>query len=125
MYKNQSYRFSWKARWKSIGYAVEGINMFFKTQHNAIIHLFATVFVFAAAIFFDVSFTEMIVLLLCTGFVWSAEIFNTAIEAAMDHISPEKHPKVKFIKDVAAAAVLVSAITAAAIGLFIFIPKIF
>ena len=59
------------------------------------------------------------------GFVWSAEIFNTAIESMMDHLSPEKHPRVKYIKDLAAGAVLVAAITAIIAGLIIFIPKIF
>jgi diacylglycerol kinase len=39
-------------------------------------------------------------------------------------LSPAKHPKVKFIKDVAAAAVLIAAVTAAIVGLLIFIPKI-
>ncbi len=121
----QEKTFSIRARVRSIRYAWEGVNAFFDSQHNAIIHLYFTIFVMIAAIFFRASDTELIALVVVAGFVWAAEIFNTAIEKMMDMVSPEKHPKVKFIKDVAAAAVLISAITAIIVGLVIFIPKIF
>ncbi len=121
----QEKTFSIRARVRSIRYAWEGVNAFFESQHNAIIHLYFTIFVMIAAIFFRASDTELIALVIVAGFVWAAEIFNTAIEKMMDMVSPEKHPKVKFIKDVAAAAVLISAITAIIVGLVIFIPKIF
>jgi diacylglycerol kinase (ATP) len=117
--------FSILARWRSILYATEGVSSFFRNQHNAIIHLLATAIVFMAALFFGVSKTEIIALVIVTGFVWVSEIFNTAIETIMDHLSPEQHPKVKYIKDVAAAAVLVAAITAVVTGALIFIPKLF
>lgn len=117
--------FSLRERAHSIKYAWQGIYSFFAQQHNAIIHLFATVGVMAFAIILHSSLYEMISLVLVTGLVWTAEIFNTAIEAIMDHVSPGKHPKVKMIKDVSAAAVLVSSITAIIAGLMIFIPKIF
>ena len=125
IYKEHSPRFSWKARWKSIGYAVTGIQTFFRTQHNALVHLYMTILVFIAAIFFATTVGEMIALILAAGFVWAAEIFNTAIELAMDHFAPAKHRRIKRIKDMSAAAVLVAAITAAVTGLVIFIPKIF
>lgn len=114
-----------QARWRSILYAIDGVSSFFRNQHNAIIHLLATTIVFMAALFFGVSKTEIIALVIVTGFVWVAEIFNTAIEAIMDHLSPEQHPKVKYIKDVAAAAVLLAAMTAVVTGTLIFIPKLF
>lgn len=112
-------------RLQSIGYAVSGILSFFKTQHNAIIHLCSTVTVVMAGLFFDIPVNEWLAIIIVTGFVWVAEIFNTAIEAIMDHLSPEQHPKVKYIKDVAAAAVLFAAITAVLTGALIFIPKLF
>jgi diacylglycerol kinase len=117
--------FSLKARAASIRYAYEGLLAFFTSQHNAIIHLVFTIAVIIAIILLPVTAGEMIALILSTGFVWCAEIFNTAIEVLVDHLSPARHPRVKFIKDVAAAAVLVSALTAATAGLFIFIPKLF
>ncbi len=66
---------------------------------------------------------ESSILVVVTGFVWAAEIFNTAIEKIMDYISIDREPEIKFIKDVAAAAVLVAAITAFITGCIIFIPK--
>lgn len=121
----QTRPFSLRARLRSVKFAYEGIETFFSAQHNAVIHGYFTAFVFMAAIFFKVSTTELVMLALAAGFVWSAEIFNTAIEAMMDHLSPEKHPRVKYIKDLAAAGVLVAAITATVTGLIIFIPKLF
>jgi diacylglycerol kinase (ATP) len=125
MKNKQPQSFSLRARRTSIRYAYEGLLAFFTHEHNAIVHLFFTIAVFGAAIFFRITGMEMIALILATGFVWAAEIFNTAIEAAMDHLSPEKHPRVKFIKDVSAAAVLIAAATAVVVGSFIFIPKLF
>jgi len=72
-----------------------------------------------------VSHNEIISLIIVTGFVWVAEIFNTAIEKIMDFIAPGYHPEVKRIKDLAAAAVLVAAFIALVTGALIFIPKLF
>lgn len=110
-------------RARSFRYAGEGIRAFFSRQHNAYIHLLATVIVFAAAFFMRLSATEFLVLILSTGFVWVAEIFNTVVEAIMDHLSPEIHHRVKYIKDLSAAAVLLAAFTAILAGLIIFLPK--
>jgi len=117
--------FSFMARINSFRFAFDGIWQFFIREHNARIHLAATIIVFAAAYRLGLSRNEVLVLVIVTGIVWAAEIFNTAIEKIMDHISPGYHKQVKYIKDLSAAAVLVTAIVAAIIGLFIFIPKIF
>jgi diacylglycerol kinase (ATP) len=117
--------FSIATRGQSFKYAFEGISSFFKTQPNAFIHLLFTVIVFIAIFFLNIPLHEIIILVLVIGFVWVAEIFNTVIESIMDHVSPDKHPSVKYIKDVSAAAVLVAALTAAVVGLLIFIPKFF
>ncbi len=115
--------FSVKARLKSFRYAFEGLNNFFSAQHNAIIHLLMTIAVVFAAIFFNVNRGEAIAIILAAGFVWAAEFFNTAIEKLADIVSKEFHPGIKFIKDVSAAAVLLSAITAVLVGAIIFLPK--
>ena len=80
--------------------------------------------VLVLAIYFQVNSYEAIALTLSVGLVWSAEIFNTSIEQIMNYISREKQPAIKIIKDLAAAAVLVSALTALLVGAFVFIPKI-
>lgn len=119
-----SRKFSIRERARSFRYAVEGVAAFFRSEHNAMLHLAATVLVAVMAFFFGVTSTEAIALVLVTGFVWTAELFNTSIEKIMDHITDKEHPSVKFIKDVAAAGVLVAALTALLVGAFVFIPKI-
>jgi diacylglycerol kinase (ATP) len=121
----KSNSFSIKSRGQSFRYAYEGIISFLQTQHNAIIHFCFTVVAFIAAFVFKVSSNELIALVMVVGFVWFAEVFNTAVEAIMDHLCPQKHPAVKYIKDVSAAAVLIAAITAFIVGIIIFLPKIF
>ena len=116
--------FSLSARAWSFKYAFDGVINFFKTEHNSLIHLLATVAVFVAAIVLHVSGSGMIALILAIGFVWVAELFNTAIEKIMDFISAEHHPKIKLIKDLSAAAVLVAACIAIAVGCIVFIPKL-
>ncbi len=116
--------FSIKARLKSFQYAFEGLNSFFSTQHNAIIHLIMTLLVFSAAAFYNVTKVEAIAIALAVGFVWTAELFNTAVEKLADLVSKDHHPGVKFIKDVSAAAVLLSAATAFITGAIIFLPKL-
>jgi diacylglycerol kinase len=68
---------------------------------------------------------EWATLALTTGFVIATEMLNTAIEAAMDYATRDIHPQVKVVKDVAAGAVLVAAITAVVVGLFILGPPLF
>jgi diacylglycerol kinase (ATP) len=116
--------FSIHARLRSVKYAFEGLISFFSEQHNAIIHFVMTGVVLAAAIFFQVTKTEAIAIVLAIAFVWTAELFNTAVEKLADMVSEEYHPSIKFIKDVSAAAVLISAIAAFIVGLVVFLPKI-
>ncbi len=118
-------QFSIRARANSFRFAWEGICKFFSEEHNAWIHLAGTVAVLIAAGWFRISRHEMILLVIVMGFVWTAEIFNSAIEKIMDFIQPEPHPEVKRVKDISAAAVLVAAFIALVTGVFIFIPKIF
>jgi len=117
-------KFSWRARFRSFSYAFQGLAWFFKREHNAWIHGMATILVLLMCFVFKISGMEFIVVLFAVALVLIAEIFNTAIEKIMDHLSPSTHPAVKIIKDVAAAAVLIAAIAAIIAGLIVFIPKI-
>lgn len=118
------YPFSIRERIKSISFAASGIRSFFKQEHNARVHLVATIALIVLSMVFSVSRSEGAVLVLAAGFVWSAELFNTAIERVMDFISEERKPAIKMIKDLSAAAVLVASITAVFIAAIIFIPKV-
>lgn len=117
-------RFSWKERGSSFGYAWQGIKALFRTEHNARIHAGITVAVVIASILFKVSRGEAALLVLTIAFVFVTEISNTALEKAMDFISIEKHPQIKLVKDLAAAAVLIAAGAAIVIGALIFLPKL-
>ena len=117
--------FSTRERANSIRLAWDGILLFFREEHNARIHLVSSIAVLIASCYFRLSRFEIITLVIVTGFVWAAEILNTSMEKAMDLIVPEQHPTVKLIKDLAAAAVLIAAMTAVTVGAIIFIPKLF
>ena len=117
-------KFSIAKRLKSFTYAFAGLKVLFKEEHNAWIHLFATVCVIAAGILFKISLLEWVAVAFAIGLVFSFEIMNTSVENIADFICPERDDRIKRIKDLAAAAVLVSAITAAVVGLLVFVPKI-
>lgn len=116
--------FSIAARIKSIGFALTGIATMLRTQHNAWLHLAATVAVVLLSFALGVSAGEWTVLILAIVIVWSAEGLNTAFERLCDVAHPDFHPLVKQAKDVAAAAVLISAVGAVAVGLLILGPRL-
>ncbi len=116
-------KFSLHTRLKSFQYAFEGVIQFFRTEHNAWLHLLATIGVIIMALIVGVTQTEAIALIIAVAFVWISEMFNTGIEKAMDIISKEYNPKIKLIKDLCAGAVLVASLAALLIGLVVFVPK--
>ena len=121
----KSQEFSIRSRIKSFRFAMDGIVSFFKREHNAWLHFLATIAVFTLAALVEVTKIELLALVFAVGFVWVAEMFNTCIEHVMDFISDQRHTEIKFIKDVAAGAVLTAALTALAVGAVVFIPKLF
>ena len=114
--------FSFSGRIRSGTHALHGIIEMLKSQHNAWVHAVATLAVIAAGFVLGVSTTHWCLLVLVITTVWVAEGLNTAFEFLCDVASPDFHPLVKKSKDVAAGAVLLSAIGAVAVGLIIFIP---
>lgn len=81
--------------------------------------------VIIAGFIFKISVMEWIVCLILFALVISLELINTAIETTVDIAMPEINEKAKYAKDIAAGAVLFSAIIAAIVGLIIFLPKVF
>ena len=120
----QAEKFSIRSRIKSFAHAFSGMRQFVVSEHNARIHLVATIAVIVTGFLLHVSYTEAAILAGVTGLVWVAEILNTCIERLSDVITRERHPDIKLVKDLAAGAVLVAAIIAVVTGLLIFIPKI-
>lgn len=111
-------------RLKSFSYTIKGLRFLFSNEYNARIHLIAAFFVIALGLYFTISSLEWIAILFCIAIVFCMETLNTAIEQLCNKVEREKDPIIGRVKDLAAGAVLVSALFAALIGLIIFIPKI-
>ncbi len=111
---------------KGIGfsYAWKGIVQAAKHERNFRIHLAAAFAVVLAGFVFSLNTIEWAVILLAIGMVLAAELLNSAVEKLIDYLKPELHPLAGTIKDVAAGSVLITAITAALIGIIVFLPKL-
>lgn len=109
----------------SFKYAFEGIGEAWKTEQNLKIHFVIMALVIIAGFMFKISAMEWIVCLLLFAIVISLELINTAIETTVDIAMPDINEKAKYAKDIAAGAVLFSAIISVIVGLIIFLPKIF
>ncbi len=110
------------ARIRSFKYAFAGIRTMIQSQHNAWIHAGATLAVTAAGFAWGITRDEWIWIVLAILAVWAAEAMNTAFEFLADATNPAPHPLVGKAKDVAAGAVLITAIGAAIIGILVFGP---
>ncbi len=113
-----------KKRIESFGFAFKGIATLIRTQDNARIHLFAIFIVSILGFLLKLSTIEWCFIIFAFVLVLAAEAFNTAIEFIVDLVSPHYHPLAGKAKDVAAAAVLITAVGAAIIGMIIFGPKL-
>lgn len=105
-------------------YAFQGLWYTLRTQRNARVHLAAALLVTIAGLLLRVSALEFALLYIAIAGVFVAEMFNTVFEICVDLAQPEYHPLAKIAKDVAAGAVLVSAILAVIIGLFVLGPHL-
>jgi diacylglycerol kinase (ATP) len=119
---NQNNRFNIRTRLISFRYAFKGIWHVIKQEHNAWIQLIAAIIAIVLGFVFHINKTEWIAVIFCIGFVISAEITNTSIEKFTDRASPQESIKAGMIKDIAAGAVLVAALTALVVGLLVFLP---
>jgi diacylglycerol kinase (ATP) len=109
-------RFSILSRLRSFGYAVDGLIFTVRSQHNAWLHLVATLIVIILASFLGVEAADWRWLIVAIAMVCVAEAFNTAVEHVCDVVSPDYSLAVKRAKDIAAGAVLICAFAAILIG---------
>jgi len=112
------------SRYHSFSHAFRGWWYVIRTQKNAWLHAIITTLVVVVALWLQVSAQDWAILVLTIALVWSAEFFNTAIEAVVDLASPVQHPLAKTGKDVGAAAVLIAALAAILVGLLILGPPL-
>lgn len=108
----------------SFSYAINGLKYTFKTQLNFKIHCLAATAAVILGLILHLNQNEWLWIIFSISLVVILELVNTSIEILVDLVSPERQPKAGAIKDIAAAAVLIAALTALIIGLFIFVPKL-
>ena len=116
--------FQFTGRIRSFKFAIIGWMRMIRCQHNAWIHAVATIAAIVLGEFFNLSRFEWCWIVLSIAIVWTAEALNTAFEFLADAASPNFHPIVKDAKDVAAGAVLITAIAAVIIGAIVFWPHV-
>lgn len=109
---------------KSYSNAVRGLYTLLKKEENIKIHFIVALIVVAAMIYFGLNRIEASIILILITLVFITEIANTSLEKMLDQIHPEKHPKIRLVKDALAGLVLVTVIIAVIIGVAIFLPHI-
>lgn len=106
------------------GFAFSGLWYVLRTQRNARVHIAIAILAIVLGIVLRISAIEFAIVFLAISSVFVAEMFNTVFELCIDLASPNYHPLAKIAKDVAAGAVLLSAILSVVIGLFVFGPHL-
>jgi diacylglycerol kinase (ATP) len=112
------------SRIKSFYHAFAGLRDILSTEHNAWIHAVSTVISLSLAIWLRIDFMEFVLIIIVIILVWVAEAFNTVLEIVVNMVSPRYSKAAKRAKDIAAGAVLVAAIGAAAVGIFLLGPPL-
>lgn len=112
-------------RVRSVGIALKGAVLLVRTEGSIQIQAALVVIMTIAGFYFEISTTEWIMQVFAIGLVMGIEGVNTAVEKLSDFIQPEHDPRIGFIKDVSAGAVMIVSIAASVIGLLIYLPKIF
>jgi diacylglycerol kinase len=117
---------SWSMRafLRSFRYAGQGIVYVMRTQRNARVHVLITAVVVVGGVYFRLTAIEWAILVLTIGMVFSAEMFNTVAELAVDLLFQRFHPMAKVAKDAGAGAVLIAALAAVVVGIAIFGPRL-
>lgn len=108
----------------SFKHAFDGVLHNLRTQPNFRFHVFACLSTCLLGYSLSLASHEWLILLFTFNMVFVAEMVNTAIEAMVDLITTERKQDAKIAKDVSAGMVLISAVFAVLIGIYIFAPKV-
>ena len=104
----------------SFNYAIQGIVSVLKTEKNMKFHYLTALLVVIFSLFFNISSIEFMIILFSIILVVFAEMVNTAIERTVDLVVQDYNPIAKYVKDVSAGAVLITAINAIVCAYLIF-----
>jgi undecaprenol kinase len=113
-----------KRFFNSFKYSFEGLKYAYTNEQSMTIHMLTSIFVIILGFVFEITATEWILTFVIIGVVMGTELLNTAIEAVVDLVSPQKHPLAKIAKDTASAAVFVYSMIALVAGLLVYVPYI-
>jgi len=113
-----------RTRLLSFRYAFAGWRYVLCTQQNAWVHTFFTILVVALGFWLRLSAHDWVLIVLAIGMVWMTETVNTALEAIVDLVSPQRQRLARIGKDVGAAAVLMAVLCSAIIGFLILGPPL-
>jgi len=105
-------------------YAFNGLKSTFKMHSSFRIHIIVAILVYLFGILLHLDLVQWVFISTAIIFVIVSELFNTAIEHICDFIYPKHHKAIKIIKDISAAAVLISVLNAIIVGSIVFIPHI-
>lgn len=108
--KNQSFV-------RRLRFALAGLGHALRYERSLRTQSAVFVCVLAALIVLRPGLLWWVAVMLASGAVLAAELFNTALEALADHLHPDEHPRIRIVKDCAAAAVLISSLGALAVGI--------
>ena len=122
--QQQMLQSEWTKFIAGFGYAFSGLWYALRTQRNARVHAAIALLAIILGVVLHISSIEFALVFVAITGVFIAEMFNTVLEICVDLASPEYHPLAKIAKDVAAGAVLVNAMLAIIIGLFVFGPHL-
>lgn len=108
----------------SLSYALAGWLYMLRRQKNTRIQAVASIVVIGLALWLQIDFVGLAIVILAITIVWMAEFMNAAVEAAVNLATPELHPMAKVGKDVASAAVLLGVVASVIVGLLILGPPL-
>ena len=120
----QPYQSEWTKFIAGFGHAFKGLWYALRTQRNARVHISIAILAILMGVVLHISAVEFAMVFVAITGVFIAEMFNTVFELCIDLVSPDYHPLAKIAKDVAAGAVLLSAMLSVVIGLFVFGPHL-
>lgn len=109
---------------RSFNYAFAGFSHIWQNHQNIRFHIIAAIGALFLAYILKISYIEYLIVLITIFFVIICEMINTAIEEMTNLITKEHHREAMIAKDVAAAAIFLSAVFSVIVGLIIFLPRI-
>jgi diacylglycerol kinase len=110
--------------WEACGHAVDGIGRAIKQERNFRIQLVMYVLVLTIGWLLNISYIGLALIILTAVLILALELINTALETLSNVVSPEYSQELRYVKDVAAGAVMIMSLAAIVIGLLLFIPAL-